>query len=113
MVDLNSVYAERNAIVSLATKMAIALGYESGFRTDEQAEDEWKTVIYINLPTGQVSWHIHERELLWFRHLPQFSQSWDGHSTAQKYDRVLAAEFNTDQSLAPHLIHLENSGISV
>lgn len=49
-----------------------------GFRIDP-AEPEWP-VVYFELPTGQVSWH-----------LPQHSNAWDGHDTPTKNERVTAA----------------------
>ena len=36
-------------------------------------------VVYLELPTGQVSWH-----------LPAHPEQWDGHDTATKYDRIAA-----------------------
>lgn len=68
-------YETRNKLVMTAVAMAMWLGYEAGFRIDP-AEPEWP-VAFIQLPTGQVSWH-----------LPQFQTGWDGHSTDEKYQRV-------------------------
>lgn len=41
--------------------------------------DGYRTVAYIELPTGQVSWH-----------LPEHGRVWDGHTTAEKYLRTRA-----------------------
>ena len=42
--------------------------------------DPRPVVVYLELPdTGQVSWH-----------LPAHPHPWDGHTTADKYDRVAA-----------------------
>jgi len=51
-------------------------------------EDEWKNVVFIDLPTGQVSWHIHKDELVYFPGLPTYKGVWDGHTVEEKYDRV-------------------------
>lgn len=67
-------YAVRNPLIIQAVSMALRLGMRAGFRLDPQ-EPEWP-VAYIELPTGQVSWH-----------LPQHSVAYDGHTTAQKYQR--------------------------
>lgn len=68
-------YARRNQCVIRAVAYAQEIGYEAGFRIDPK-EPEWP-VAFIELPTGQVSWH-----------LPQHTREWDGHSTDAKYERV-------------------------
>lgn len=70
-------YSTRNALVPEAVTEAIRLGYKAGTRIDP-AEPEWP-VLLIQLPTGQVSFHI-----------PQFPDPWDGHDTAEKWRRVRA-----------------------
>lgn len=53
---------------------------------------EWLNVVYVRLPTGLVSWHIHQDELPLFAFLPRFDPDgdyrYDGHTTAEKYRRV-------------------------
>lgn len=95
MSDLNSVYAERNKLVAMSAKMALALGYIAGLATHrgETWDDDWRNVVLIDLPSGQVSWHIHDSELPWFEGLPAYPGEWDGHTTEEKYIRVLSAEF--------------------
>ncbi len=68
-------YERRYSLVLLAVSHANRLGYRAGFRIDP-AEPEWP-VAYIELPTGQVSWHM-----------PQHPHTWDGHSTEEKYARI-------------------------
>lgn len=70
--DLN--YAYRYGLVLQAVTFAHLLGMPAGFRID-LAEPEWP-VAYIELPPGQVSWH-----------LPQHPTAWDGHDTPAKYRR--------------------------
>ena len=70
-------YAVRNAYVYQALGAASRLGYPVGVRLDP-AEPGWP-VAYIELPTGQVSWH-----------LPAFAQAWDGHTIREKYARCRA-----------------------
>lgn len=70
-------YEPRYALVMLAVAMAIAGGLEAGFRIDP-AEPDWP-VAYIELPTGQVSWHM-----------PAHKPDFDGHTTAEKYKRIHA-----------------------
>jgi hypothetical protein len=70
-------YAERYALVIDALSVARKAGCLVGFRIDPESP-EWP-VAYIELPTGQVSWHM-----------PQHETPWDGHDTAEKYRRCRA-----------------------
>jgi uncharacterized protein (DUF952 family) len=68
-------YEVRYELVLMALATAARLGYQAGIRIDP-AEPQWP-VVYIELPTGQVSWHM-----------PQHPRTRDGHTAEQKYDRV-------------------------
>jgi hypothetical protein len=68
-------YDIRNGLVLDAIVLARKVGYEAGFRIDP-SEPDWP-VAYIELPEGQVSWH-----------LPAHPKEWDGHTTAEKYARI-------------------------
>ena len=70
-------YEARYLDVLRAVAIAQRCGFAAGFRIDPQ-EPEWP-VAYIELPTGQVSWH-----------LPQHPVPWDGHTTDEKFDRIKA-----------------------
>jgi hypothetical protein len=70
-------YVIRYGLVWQAVSLAVECGIAAGVRIDP-AEPEWP-VAYIDLPTGQVSWHM-----------PQFADPWDGHDTEEKYHRVRA-----------------------
>lgn len=80
-------YQERNQVVA-----ALARLFPSGLRkTDIPGWDpEWHGCVFIDLPTGQVSWHFHDREAHLFEGLPPYEKPWDGHSTPEKYKRVAA-----------------------
>lgn len=67
-------YDLRYGAVLMAVAVAQHAKFSAGFRIDP-TEPEWP-VAYIELPTGQVSWH-----------LPQHPIAWDGHDTAEKYRR--------------------------
>lgn len=92
-VQKDGAYAERNRCVIGLCKLAMALGFQAGIGEhdpdDESWEDEWRTVVFIDLPAGQVSWHIHDSERGLFEFLPPYVGSWDGHDTATKYHRVM------------------------
>lgn len=80
-------YRERNKVVRL-----IASLFPSGIKkTDIPGwDEEWHWCVYIDLPTGQVSWHIHISEFDQFADLPPYQGEWDGHDTPTKYARVAA-----------------------
>jgi hypothetical protein len=71
--DLN--YEARYGLVFEALGLAVLLGYRAGIKIDPN-EPEWP-VVYIDLPTGQVSWHM-----------PQYAGEWDNHDTPEKYHRI-------------------------
>lgn len=68
-------HERRYGMVLRAVARAHTLGLVAGFRIDPK-EPDWP-VAFIELPTGQVSWH-----------LPQHPNAWDGHTTEEKYDRI-------------------------
>lgn len=81
-------YAERNRVVA-----ALARLFPSGTARPaiEGWEPEWHGCVYIDLPTGQVSWHYHDREAQLFADLPAYTKPWDGHTTEEKYRRLAAS----------------------
>ena len=83
------VYRERNRCVALAASMAIKLGYNAGIarHTGEDKGDK-NSVVYIDLPTGQISWHIRDCEKEIFSFLNEYIGSFDGHDTKEKYKRI-------------------------
>lgn len=68
-------YPLRNDLVLTALSQARAAGLPAGIRLDPRTP-AWP-VVFIELPTGQVSWHI-----------PEHGEPWDGHTTEEKYRRV-------------------------
>lgn len=88
-------YRERNRCVALIARMALQLGLRVGVRKhpadDKGWEPDWRTVVFIDLPTGQVSWHFHDSERGLLEGLPPYPERWDGHDTPTKYERVRAA----------------------
>ena len=79
----NSVYRERAHLVA-----HLAAAYPSSIGYHDSAEPEWAVVI-IDLPTGQVSWHVAPEDMDLFGHVARSDvNTWDGHSTAEKYARL-------------------------
>lgn len=89
----DAAYLERNRCVALIARMALASGLRAGTaRTAiEGWSEDWHGCVYIDLPTGQCSWHFHSSEAHMFADLPAYPAPWDGHDTPEKYLRVVAA----------------------
>jgi hypothetical protein len=68
-------YELRNKGIVTAMALCIQMGIPAGIRLDP-SEPEWP-VVYMQLPTGQVSYHI-----------PQFDTAWDNHTTEEKNERI-------------------------
>ena len=78
-------YEERNKVVAALAKL-----FPSGTAKTEIEgwSEDWHGCVYIDLPTGQVSWHFHDSQAHLFATLPTYSKSWDGHDTEEKYRRL-------------------------
>jgi len=87
VAERDGAYHERNQVVAALSKL-----FPAGVtRTDIPGWDTaWHGCVFIDLPTGQVSWHFHDREAALFSHLPAYTKAWDGHDTQTKYERVAA-----------------------
>jgi hypothetical protein len=89
----DAAYLERNQCVALIARMALASGWRAGIaRTAiEGWSEDWHGCVYVDLPTGQTSWHYHDSQAHLFADLPPYTGAWDGHDTPEKYRRVGAA----------------------
>lgn len=84
-------YAERNKLVAALSKFLPA--WLERHPEHEEWEDDWRWTVFIDGPTRQMTWHIHDSELPLFDHLPRSnSHRWDGHTTEEKYERLAALE---------------------
>ena len=83
----DAAYLERNQVVA-----ALAKCFPSGIaRTAiEGWSEDWHGCVYIDLPTGQASWHFHDSHAYLFDGLPPYQGKWDGHTTEEKYARLAA-----------------------
>lgn len=93
--EKNSAYAERNLLVAALSKLLPGGLARHG---DDGRTRVLRDVVYLDLPTGQVSWHLLPSQLAWFEHLQPYAGEWDGHSRREKYERLQAL---TMESLAP------------
>ena len=69
-------YDARQAAVLRVLAVASMLGYKVGFDFDDKWPD-FPYVAMVDLPTGQVSWHMRP-----------FGDAFDGHTTEEKYGRI-------------------------
>jgi hypothetical protein len=93
-------YWERNQLVVALSKL-----YPSWMELhpleDKDWDKDWRHIIFIKIPVRfrvdyhegyrpeQLSWHIHDSEVVWFDHLElRKGNSWDGHTTEEKYERL-------------------------
>lgn len=88
--EINAIYRERNLCVALIAELADLIDIPAYIAEHEGEEwdKEWRNVLFLELPTGQVSWHLHESEIENFPHIPRRPGQWDGHSTEEKYKRI-------------------------
>jgi hypothetical protein len=89
----DAAYLERNQCVALIARMALKLGLDVvvGKTAIEGWSADWHGCVYMTLPTGQVSWHFHDSQAYLFDGLPDGTMEYDGHTTPEKYERVMAA----------------------
>lgn len=86
----DAAYRERDQLVCALSKLYPA-GLERHPDSDTTWDNDWRWIVFIELPSGQATWHIHDSELDMFDHLSRFKgYVWDGHSTLEKYARLSA-----------------------
>lgn len=91
---LNAAYRERAHLVAL-----LAAIYPAEFCENPDPDYEDWPIIYVQLPTGQASWHISPNDTDLFSGIKFGTDAeWDGHTTEAKYERI--------DKLA-HMLHVE------
>lgn len=82
--ELRAVYRERAHLVA-----HLASEYQSSLDYSDPDTPDWAVVI-VQLPTGQLSWHIAPDDVDLFAPLALHDKAmvWDGHSTEEKYARL-------------------------
>ncbi len=74
---VNEAYTQRMMVVRM---LALKSGCKFGLGKDdnEDWDDEWRNVVYIDLPEGQVSYHIAPHDMHLFNDFPVYEGKWDG-----------------------------------
>lgn len=89
MTATDSVYRERSHLAA-----HLAAGYPSVLVEGADASAPDWPVLFVKLPTGQVSWHISPDDRDLFDHVRRTvagmpdAPAWDGHDTEEKYARL-------------------------
>lgn len=95
--ERDGAYRERAQLVAY-----LAACYGSVIMHDADLDAPGWSVIFIDTPSGQMSWHLHENDLDLFRHVPKILRHvpgpWDGHTADEKYRRL--AELTTATAVA-------------
>lgn len=100
--ERDAAYTERNRLVAALARLLTDVGWpirDVGAApavawlaehdpADAEWDPEWRTIVFIDGPTGQLSWHLHDSDVPLFDGLPRGPNSWDGHTTTEKYERV-------------------------
>lgn len=81
---LQDAYFDRNQAAQVLARLAQGVGYEVGIGIDPD-EPEWP-VLFVDLPDGQVSWHLPEGEII--GHWRSYSGKWDGSGLEEKRQRL-------------------------
>lgn len=78
-------YFQRDLLASV-----LSLHYPAFLAVDSDKTVLHRTIVYVELPTGQVSWHIPNSQVHLFRHLDwkKKGRHWDGHTTKEKHQRI-------------------------
>jgi len=89
----NRAYLERNQLVAALSRILPA--HLMRHTPDDPIwEGDWRWIVCIEGPTGQMTWHIHDSHLPLFAHLKKKPNNWDGHTTDEKYARL--EKFNAE-----------------
>lgn len=98
--ERDAAYTERNRLVAALARLLISATPNAPAATGSIAwlaehdpsdvgwDPEWRTIVFIDGPTGQLSWHLHDSDVPLFDGLPRGPNCWDGHTTPEKYERV-------------------------
>lgn len=78
-------YEERNRVVALLARLYPSRVTKTAI---EGWSDDWHGCVRIDTPEGQLSWHFHDSQAGLFDGLPKGDMEYDGHTTAEKYERV-------------------------
>lgn len=83
--DKDQAYLERNHLVAALSRL-----YPSGIRKTNINgwSEDWLGCVYIDLPSGQISYHYHDRQAYLFERLPAYQWAYDLHDKDDVHERL-------------------------
>ncbi len=82
-------YSEERAILIKALVALAQPAYEVGYAFDKDAPQDTSFTVFIDLPTGQVSFHIREKWVQpYFEDLEPYPHKWDNHTREERNQRL-------------------------
>lgn len=97
-LEKDAAYLQRNQLVALLARI-----YPSGIRQTQIDgwSHDWNGCCYIDLPSGQISYHYHDTHSFLFSELPEYKVAWDGHDKPVVKDRIcnLIESLQTDAAI--------------
>lgn len=75
----NVAYSQRAIAAVAFAHTVISLGGTAGVGRDnrEDQPDNWRVVLYVDTPAGQLSWHISPADQPMLEGLPEYTKPWD------------------------------------
>ena len=92
--ERDAAYRERNQVVAALARAVVAAGgraWLAKHKEDPTWDPEWTNIVFIEPAprgVGQMSWHLHDSDVALFAELEPGENTWDGHSTPEKYERL-------------------------
>lgn len=90
--ERDAAYVERNRLVAALARLLVQRGGKAWLAehdpNDKDWDPEWRTIVFVECSAGQMTWHLHDSDVPLFDGLPRGPNTWDGHSTPEKYERV-------------------------
>jgi len=108
--EKDEAYRQRNVLVAALSRI-----FPSGIRPTniDGWSADWHGCVYIDLPTGQISYHYHDSQAHLFAELPPYTKAWDGHDkeTVERRLASVSASRSTEEQRNDSLNQLSGPGI--
>lgn len=81
-------YRERSILLSVLSKSHSSyIAFHDP--EDQEWDKDWLNILVIKIAGQQCTWHIHDDDMQYFKHLKRAENyKWDGHTTAEKYEHL-------------------------
>lgn len=84
----NRAYSQRAIAAVAFAHTVLSYGGTAGVSKDnrEDQPDDWRVVLYVDTPAGQMSWHIAPADQPMLAGLPEYIRAWDGTYNSSNVD---------------------------